>query len=432
VGRLTTGPDQPADSPALDALAALSRDAVKPPTEAEVEQGLSALRVHLSAFRMRRRAWRQAALAGTTLALLVGAGVWGIPILWKSRPQPALPLAVDRIEGGTLLDGGYLAESGHGGIQLFFNEGSSFVLTPGSRGRLREIAGDGARFSVEDGAAAFEITPNAARRWTIDAGPFLVTVKGTAFNVSWDPVNERFELMLRRGQVVVDGPVAGGRIPLRARQRLVIVLPRGETTISDDSVNDDVSPRAHASEPPSPAAGSKVKRPPAHQIVAVAAPVRAEGRRWAEFLAAGRWDRILAEADHDGIDETLRSASSGDLLALADAARYRRRVDLARAALLAHRRRFPDSVTTLDTLFLLGRVEESSADGGSRAIRFYDDYLARAPKGAYAAEALGRKMILTRDLGGPGKARPIANEYLLRFPGGSYAGAARALAHAAP
>lgn len=428
MGRLT---EDPGDHPALSALAELSRDAVKPPTEAEVEQGLSVLRVQVDALRWRRRAWRRASLAGTAMALLSAAGVWGVPILWKSRWRPAPPLAVDRVEGGTLLEGGYLAESGHGGVQLFFNEGSSFILTPGSRGRLREVGNDGARFSVEDGAAAFDITPNAGRHWSIEAGPFLVTVKGTAFNLSWDPVNERFELMLRRGQVVVDGPVAGG-IPLHGRQHLVIVLPRGETVITDDSMSDEASRREPPSEPPAPPAGSAVKRPRARQSLALApaaAPARPEARRWAELLAAGRWDRILAEADRDGVDATLASASSGDLLALADAARYRRRADLARAALLAHRRRFPDSATTLDTLFLLGRVEELSAGGGARAIALYDDYLARAPRGAYAAEALGRKMILTRGLDGPAKARPIADEYLLRFPGGSYAGAARVLAH---
>ncbi len=104
-------------------------------------------------------------------------------------------------------------------------------------------------------------------------------------------------------------------------------------------------------------------------------------------------------------------------------------MDLARAALLAQRRRFPGSPRALDALFLLGRVEELSPDGAARAIAFYDDYLARAPRGGYAAEALGRKMILTNDLGGPSKARPIADEYLRRFPGGSYAGSARALGH---
>ncbi|HVY36744.1 MAG TPA: hypothetical protein VHM31_02380, partial [Polyangia bacterium] len=152
----------------------------------------------------------------------------------------------------------------------------------------------------------------------------------------------------------------------------------------------------------------------------------------AAALASGRWDRILADVDRAGVDATLESAGSDELFVLADAARYRRRPDLARAALLAHRRRFPHGPRALDAVFLLGRVEElrdhgSAADARAQAIVWYDEYLTRAPAGPYAAEALGRKMILTNELGGPARARPIAREYLVRFPAGSYAGAARAL-----
>ena len=150
-------------------------------------------------------------------------------------------------------------------------------------------------------------------------------------------------------------------------------------------------------------------------------------RRWADELASGHWDRILEDVERTGVEATLNGASSEDLFALADAARYRRRTDLARAALLAQRRRFPDSPRALDAIFLLGRVEESRGGGMARAIAWYDEYLARAPTGAYAAEALGRKMTVTSEIGGPAQARPIAEEYLRRFPHGSYAGSARAL-----
>jgi TolA-binding protein len=144
-------------------------------------------------------------------------------------------------------------------------------------------------------------------------------------------------------------------------------------------------------------------------------------------LANGRWDRILDDVKRAGQVATLETASSEDLFALADAARYRRRTDLARAALLAECRRFPDSPRAIDALFLLGRVEELHERGMARSIAWYDEYLARAPTGAFAAEALGRKMTLTDKLGGPAQARPIAEEYLRRFPKGSYAGSARAL-----
>ena len=95
---------------------------------------------------------------------------------------------------------------------------------------------------------------------------------------------------------------------------------------------------------------------------------------------------------------------------------------------MAQRRRFPRAQRYVDAIFLLGRTEELRDDGAqAQAIIWYDEYLARAPTGAYAAEALGRKMILTNEVGGREQTRPIAREYLLRFPTGSYAGSARAL-----
>jgi hypothetical protein len=130
------------------------------------------------------------------------------------------------------------------------------------------------------------------------------------------------------------------------------------------------------------------------------------------------------------VKATLEKASSDDLLALADAARYRRRMELAREALLAERRRFPDSPRSLDAAFLLGRVEEASDRGLAHAVKWYDEYLTRAPAGTYASEALGRKMTLMSKLEGSSGARPVAEEYLRRFPSGTYAGPARAFLRA--
>lgn len=311
-------------------------------------------------------------------------------------------------------------------------------MTPGTRGRLRSVTENGAQLSVEQGTASLEITQSRGHRWLVEAGPFLVTVKGTVFTVAWDPVSERFELRLRRGRVLVSGPVVRDGIALLSGQRLVVSLPRGETVITDEQPGE--APVVSAG-PAAPTVTASAARPPAANNVgsraatSVTLPSQAKGlraRRWAADLANGHWDRILADVDRDGVDATLDNAASEDLFVLADAARYRRRADLARAALLAVRRRFPRSPRSLDALFMLGRAEELREHGTrgqsqAQAIAWYDDYLAQAPTGAYAAEALGRKMILTNEAGGPAKARPIANEYLLRFPNGSYAGSARAL-----
>lgn len=158
---------------------------------------------------------------------------------------------------------------------------------------------------------------------------------------------------------------------------------------------------------------------------------KTSGRRaWAEALASGDWDRILADVDRLGVKRTLAETSSEDLFVVADAARYRRRTGLAREALLAERKRFPESTRALDAVFLLGRLEESNERGTQKAIHLYEEYLARAPSGTYAAEALGRRMMATSKLEGAARAQASAEEYLRRFPSGTYAGAARALLRA--
>jgi TolA-binding protein len=263
-------------------------------------------------------------------------------------------------------------------------------------------------------------------------GPFLVTVKGTVFTVSWDATSERLDLKLRHGRVTVSGPISGGDITLQAGQRLAVDLQKAETLITDQKPEEAWGQAAALP----PAAGDPGERPSplperpgrASPAAASSPAARLDGdHHWAETLAAGHLDKILAEAEHAGVKVTLEKASSDDLFALADAARYRRRMDLAREALLAERRRFSGSVRALDAAYLLGRVEETSERGLRRAALWYDEYLNRAPTGTYASEALGRKMTLTNKLEGAKQARPIAEEYLRRFPNGSYAGSARAL-----
>ncbi len=417
-----------APHPAVSALAEMARDAVTPPTPGELAGGLERLRSRLDAGRVARRGGRRWLLAGAAAGLLVIGGWRLVPAIWNRTHAALAPVAVARVEGGALLDGGYLSASQHAAIRLLFNEGTEFVLQPQTRGRLREVGRNGAHLDIESGAASFRVTQNPAHRWSVEAGPFLVTVKGTVFDVTWDPHEERFDLMLRRGHVTVSGPIVGAELSLRAGQHLVVRLPRNETVITEEGQTEAAAPAPPpaAPAPPLPPARRETHRP----LALAGAPPRAGAPRWPALLAEGQWDRILAEADRRGVADTVEAVASEDLFALADAARYRRRVDVARAALLAQRRRFPGASRSQDALFLLGRVEELRGGGGAaRAVALYDDYLAGAPRGAYAAEALGRKMVLTSESRGAEAARPMAAEYLRRFPDGSYAGTARALAH---
>jgi hypothetical protein len=424
----------PPESPALTALTALLRGGVKRRTKAELDRGLDALRARLAGTKSDGPARLRWALLPVTLVALALSVVTFV-IFRESSSVAERPVALSKVEGGKIIDGGYLAESGNSGIRLVFDEGSEFVLMPGTRGRLREVNADGARLAIEHGSASLRITHRPEHRWSVEAGPFLVTVKGTDFTVSWNPTTEQFELRLRRGRVLVSGPVVGEGLALRPGQRLSVSLRKAETVITEERNELAAAESALPSSVPTSAASLFPPRangeleppttPPARP--SASATTLATERRWREALGNGQWDKILADAERDGIDATLQKASSDDLFALADAARYRRRADLARATLLAHRRRFPSSPRSLDAIFLLGRVEELRASGKPPAIERYDEYLSHAPTGTYAAEALGRKMILTKEVLGPARARPIAEEYLRRFPEGSYAGAARAL-----
>jgi len=427
------------DPPPLDTLTELARDAcsqLPPPSPAELGNEWAVVSARIATQRARRRTLVHLTAVGAFASAVVLAVAVRAPsrLSIRAATPPALSY---QVEGGNLVEGGYLRESGDNGVKLRFAEGTEFMLMPGTRSRLRSVTPAGARIAIEHGTASFQVTPRTDARWLVDVGPFLVTVKGTVFTVAWDAVSERFDLKLQHGQVSVTGPVSTGEILVKAGQRLVVNLPKKETVITEAGPGGEWSdsPAEHAegdseglvpAEAPSGVGGTGGRSAPFAAYRRSAEARSIIGRGWVEAVAAGAWDRVLADVDRAGVRRTLAQASSEDLLALADAARYRRRTGLARVALLAERNRFPGTRSALDAAFLLGRLEESR-QGTGESIRWYDTYLAGAPKGTYASEALGRKMMVTKQLRGSADAESLAREYLRRFPTGTYAGAARAL-----
>jgi TolA-binding protein len=415
---------EPSEPKVVSTLVTLLRNSVTGPTPAQVDRGLDTLER-----RIENRSWPRFVGRALAVALLVGAVVAAVLSLGDrgGSRSATREVALAQVEGGQLLDGGYLSEAGHAGMKLVFSEGTRFALEPGTRGRLRNLSPTGATLALDRGAARFAITPNPAHRWSVEAGPFVVSVKGTEFSVAWDPTGEKLEISVWRGRVAVTGPFLSDNLELRPGQKLNVDLPRRESVLSQPVPSAEPGPSATPQSPGAPSSAETPAPPP--PVVPRAAPSASSAaeRRWSEAMARGDWDSILADVEQDGLEKTLRSATSRDLFALADAARYRRRTDWARAALMAQRERFPSSTRSVDAAFLLGRVEEATGSGRRQAVAWYDSYLSRAPNGSYAAEALGRKMILIKELEGALQARPIAEEYLRRFPNGSHAAAARAL-----
>ena len=442
----------------LDAVAALAREAAPPMTPLQRMRGFQAVAARTEARRRKRRSlfW---ALSLSACGVAAGAAVLFYSVAPHGRRAgeaisiagEANPLSY-RVDKGEIGDGGYLRSFGGSGVGLLFAEGTELRLAAGARGRLTSVDGQGARFAIEQGEAEINVVPRTGARWPIDAGPFLITVHGTTFTAAWDGEREQLDIRMKRGLVSVTGPVADGKIAVRAGQRLTINVPEREVLLrpgeeAEESAETGVdtaagaaaaAPAASAVEPSAPEAppaaearvqaGSTMRGSPARAAVAVRAS--APARSWTAALAAGDFQTIVVEAEHRGLRRSLGEARSEDLAALADAARYLRREDVARQALIAQRERFPRSDRAHEAAFLLGRLTEGGAEGDVRALSWYDRYLNEAPSGAYASEALGRKMTATEKLHGIEAAREIALEYLRRFPHGTYAGAARALSEA--
>src|SRR5690606_2581793 len=100
-----------------------------------------------------------------------------LPLAWvqgKTWLMPAPSELAYEVRGGSLLEGGYLRESGGEGVSVSFEEGSRFVLSSGSRGRLRAVSDERARVGIEHGSARVKVTPATGRTWEVEAGPFLV------------------------------------------------------------------------------------------------------------------------------------------------------------------------------------------------------------------------------------------------------------------
>jgi ferric-dicitrate binding protein FerR (iron transport regulator) len=421
-------------------------------TDSQRIAGLHSLRSRLS-HRQRDRPLRYAAvgLAGTLAlggCLVVAVSRWTHSQSVQSQGVKLLALHVEGAQiraDGTVESGD--GESGEGSRAaarpvLRFTDGSEIALNGRSRARVRSVDERGAHITLERGEAHVYVVHAQGTHWTFDAGPFVVAVTGTAFRLSWSEDSQRLDVRLENGTVSVTGPASDAPLALRAGQWLTCRGGQGgDVRIRSLDATDEAEGGVTNAEPEAdiPGAGPDVPMPEATATGATATGSRGAGassRRnashpghehdWAAELARGRSEAIVAEAVAMGIDGVFAQCSGEELAALADAARYTHRQDVARGAFLAQRLRFSGSNYAHVAAFGLGRMED--ADQNLRAaLSWFDTYLAEAPNGRYASEALGHKLMLVKILEGKEAARSLADLYLRRFPNGTYAAAARAV-----
>jgi hypothetical protein len=314
--------------------------------------------------------------------------------------------------------------------RLVFADGSDVSLAPGSRGRVAATTAVGAEVVLEQGRARVHVQHQERTRWLVDAGPFAVHVTGTEFLVAWAADAETLDVWMGSGRVEVTGPVLGDALSLSAGQHLHARLRDGTVQLdTQQEPADAVAPVVTgALAPPAAPADSTLVVPDIDLNSQVQRPPAPSGPTWSKLVSTGDFARVLREADAEGVGHALASRPLGELQALGDAARYSGNPALARRAYSAVRARFPSSGEAHTAAFLLGRIAEEQEHSSADASRWYDAYLSEAPGGAFAGDALGRKMVLVSKSQGRDAARPFAARYLQRFPGGPYAAAARDLA----
>jgi hypothetical protein len=382
----------------------------------------------------RLRARRVLAGAVALLALSLGARR-----IWRGGPEAPLGYTVAGAAAGP---DGYITRVQTASATLQFSDGTRVDLAQKTRARVLSTSRDGAVVRLDDGRAHFSVIHRPRARWSVEAGPFVVQVTGTTFDVSWSPAHDTLRVRLLTGVVSVHGPLTRGGVTLLPGQELVANPDGGTFKIEPTRTTAAPAPAVEvpppAPDPTPPAAPEPTVRPePAvAPRTATARPhtytKRAPelGADWARRIAAGDFESIVRDAERCGRDGCVRSLPSDFLSVLGDAARYTGRRQLARDSLIAQRARFPGTAAAHEAAFLLGRLAEEGHAPLEEAVRWYDVYLEEAPRGAYAAEALGRKLLRVADSPREHDAREVAREYLERHPRGPHAARARGLLEA--
>jgi hypothetical protein len=423
---LRPGVAQPEDE-ALQRLVELTRGTLSDEAAGRFwpvdESGLR--RLEAGGRRRARLRWQAVSALGFAALLLVAA-----PAAWFAVRRPG-PLTFEVINGTVGAAGEILPADA--GTRIRFSDGSEIALDREARAQISDVTRVGARIVLSNGRAHTFFVPKPGARWQVAAGPYVVQVTGTIFDVQWSSDGEAFDVWLQKGSVRVSGPLIGDGIAMTHGQHLLTRVKENQILL--DGQHADAAAPAPATPAPAPAADSPARGEAAGTAAAgivgeqaVPASITARvthpvAKSWSRRMARGDFEAVVEAAERRGIESVLARGSHAELAALADAARYTRRSRLAGRALNAERERFPETAEGREASFFLGNLAE---DGGDRAgaVSWYGRYLREDSAGTYAAQALGRKMLL-ESRRGSSAAGIDAEEYLHRFPAGSYADAAR-------
>lgn len=317
--------------------------------------------------------------------------------------------------------GGWVETAEASSATLRFEDASVVSLEPGSELTVTDTRPEGASVRLGRGRLRAAVEHRDGTSWSFQAGPYTVAVVGTRFDLAWDPGSAELELTMHEGGVELrfgsDSP-----IPVRAPQTLRAWAREGRIELQGGEDARALEPERGGEPPPEPREAAAPPAPPRETRRSRVSETRPD-----PFALArdGRHLEAVEAAESLGFESTLRSASAGDVLALADAARLADRPERARAAYASLRSRFPGTPQAARAAFGLGRV--ALEQDASVAARWFRTYAEEEPRGSLAREARGRWLEAARRAGDEDEARSAAAAYLRADPDGPHAAHARSV-----
>ncbi|HKO50469.1 MAG TPA: FecR domain-containing protein [Polyangiaceae bacterium] len=401
------------------------------PTEQQVTEAFRALANEHALEREpfdKRRAWHALQYAQRTLRVPVRSArvrwalalaVFALGIVVGAPAWQALTML--RYEAHGLSTEGSNLSARDTPADLAFSDGSRVTVSPHSTLSVDLLGKRAALTRLFDGRLHVAVRHESDTNYRFLVGPYEVQVVGTEFDLEWHAQGDGLTVVMQSGEVRILGD--GNPRQVRAGQTLRLPSSREQqraATVAAPPLN----PPSLASLPVAaeqlPAASKEVRT--AQKPSALVA--RSGEADWSALLNAGQFAAIMRDADARGGERLLESAPASDLKTLALAARYTGRRSLSLRAWQALRARFAADALNQGAAFFLGRGYEEQGDT-SEAMRWLARYLAESPAGAYAGEALGRRLLLLSKSGQRAEAVSAARSYLERYPRGAYAKSAK-------
>jgi len=399
------------------------------PTEQQVTDAFRALANEHALEREpfdKRRAWHALQYAHRTLRVPVSnsrvrwAFALGVFALGIAVGAPAWQAwSMLRYEAHGLSTEGSNLNAGEKPADLAFSDGSRIAVSPHTTLSVDLLGKRAALTRLVDGRLHVAVHHEEDTNYRFLAGPYEVQVVGTEFDLEWHAKADGLTLVMQSGEV----RVLGDGTPRRVRGGQTLHLPITREA-APEAQRVALAPIQAAPSAPGVAELAAANRdaklsPKLSSVVA-----RSGEADWNALLNAGQFAAIVRDADARGGERLLESASAADLKVLALAARYTGRRALSMHTWQSLRARYPGEAQNQGAAFFLGRGYEEQGDV-TEALRWLGRYLAESPGGAYASEALGRRLLLLSKSGQKSESQSVARTYLDRYPRGAYAKSAQ-------